>query len=1458
MDIENDLLKSVWPEWQIVRQLGKGSYGTVYEIVRTDGGFTSNAAVKIITIPSDPAVVDTMKSEGMNETAARTYLESIVDDFAREISVMNSLKGAPNIVSIEDYRLLKRTDTLGWFILIRMELLTPLSSYMSEHPFNEEATVKLARDMCSALDYCAKLDILHRDVKPQNVFVDKFGTFKLGDFGIARKIEQTANGLTHRGTYNYMAPEVARQEQYDNRADIYSLGIMLYQFMNSSHLPFLQTESQLTDPESRMRALQMRFSGKPLPPLTNASPEFARIIQKACAFKPENRYDSAKAMKKDLDKLAAGVGNEDDKKKPPKKKGLRIALLALLLLLVVGGAAFGIASVITKANAKITVPNVVGYTEEDAASVLKQAGLVSLREIEYSSEADRGKVLRQSVASDQKVKKNTKVVLTVSGGEDFIESIRIGVSPTNTDYVTGERINTAGLTLIPIYASGEAGEPISDGFSVEPETFDAPGEQTVTVRYGDLSAQFPVTVTERPIPPAHVTGIEVKDNPTTNAKYHVHDKFDPTGLTLTAFMSDGTEQTVTSGFRCTVDGSNSDVFGKAGKIDVKVSYTDPRSDETFSTKLNVKVSEKLTSVKVKTIDGAKVEYHPGEAFDGTGFLLTLHYDDGSARGRNDDISKGFAFKSEPFDSEGEKTVTFTYTDPDTKAEYTDVFTVMVRNAVPTEITLKDKPKTTAYKVGDRFDKTGLTLNVTYDDGHTETVTNTSAFACTVEGTDSDTFTKAGSSVKVTVKYGGLTTKGPITVKVYQLTGIEVKSGPSKTNYVVGDEFDPKGLRLTAVYKAGSEENREDIPDGDLKDTDKFSWTIKGSSTGKFNATGDNITVTLSYRDQTVTTPRTKDLPVKVSAVLKEIKVKSMSKTTEYFVGDQFDKTGLTLNVTYDNGTKNGTTKEISSGFTCKAESFGTAGNKKVTVTYKEGSVEKTTSFDVTVLKLTKIEVKNQPKTTKYFVGDKFDQTGLTLTATYTDGTTNGTKKEIEVTTGFICKPESFSKAGEITVTVEYTDKNKTTTVKTSFPVTVKERPELTGITVNAGSVKKDYFYGEAFNPANLVVTANYSDGDARQVTNYDWEPKSFYTKGSVPVTVSYTEGTKTVKAKEPIYVNVTAQVTGITAHTDNVKHEYFVGQFFDSTGLVVTANYSDGTSTPIYDYTCTAESFATPGNKTVTVSYWGLTDTFPVTVKEILPTKIELYSPPKKTVYFLNEPFDKTGLSLTVTYNNNTAETISDGFTCTAESFATPGNKTVTVQYKGLTLNPPLTVTVQKKDPVVTGVKVSLSGNPRTEYLVGDKFDPTGFALKKVYDDGTESEPMTSGFSNDAPAKFTREGYEKITFTYKDPGTGKEFKDSYSVSVEYGRITDASITSNPYNQSYSLGDSLDLYGIEVTVVYENGYTEEWGSNRIEPLVDENPENAEQLRHSSSSASISFVVSDGKGFSKELVFYIEVN
>ena len=113
----NDVIKQIWPEWEIEETpLGRGSFGVVYKAVRKDHNVESYAAIKAISIPSDPSEVDSLRSEGLDIDATKTFLQSIVDDFVNEIQLMESLKGAQNIVSIEDYKVWKRpTSWAGIF-----------------------------------------------------------------------------------------------------------------------------------------------------------------------------------------------------------------------------------------------------------------------------------------------------------------------------------------------------------------------------------------------------------------------------------------------------------------------------------------------------------------------------------------------------------------------------------------------------------------------------------------------------------------------------------------------------------------------------------------------------------------------------------------------------------------------------------------------------------------------------------------------------------------------------------------------------------------------------------------------------------------------------------------------------------------------------------------------------------------------------------------------------------------------------------------------------------------------------------------------------------------------------------------------------------------------------------------------------------------------------------------------
>ena len=303
-----EVLKYIWPEWQVEgKPLGKGSFGVVYKAVRRDHGVESYAAIKVISIPADPSEVDSLRSEGLDMNATRTYLQGIVNDFVSEIQLMESLKGVQNIVSVEDYKVVEKTDEIGWDIYIRMELLTSFNNYICDKKLTEEEVIKLGCDICTALEICAKRNIIHRDIKPENIFINDFGYFKLGDFGIARKMENMTGGLSQKGTFNYMAPEVANSSEYDARVDTYSLGIVLYRLLNGNRLPFLDTEKQILNPNERRNAVERRIRGEQLPAPCDASPAMADLVLRACAYAPDMRFASASEMKQALMSVANGT-----------------------------------------------------------------------------------------------------------------------------------------------------------------------------------------------------------------------------------------------------------------------------------------------------------------------------------------------------------------------------------------------------------------------------------------------------------------------------------------------------------------------------------------------------------------------------------------------------------------------------------------------------------------------------------------------------------------------------------------------------------------------------------------------------------------------------------------------------------------------------------------------------------------------------------------------------------------------------------------------------------------------------------------------------------------------------------------------------------------------------------------------------------------------------------------------
>lgn len=289
----------VWPGWETVRIIGRGGYGAVYEIARCDcNGEIERAAMKVISIPQNPGVIETMYSEGYDTESITRTLEKYSNDIVSEYSLMRKLNGTANVVSCDDYRKVRHADGFGWDIFIRMELLTPLTKALPEH-VSEDTVLKIALDLTSALELCSRFSIVHRDIKPQNIFVSGLGDYKLGDFGIAKTMERTMNG-TMIGTYNYMAPEVFSSRPYGSAADIYSLGLVLYWLLNERRLPFLPPPPAALSAEEDEQARIRRLRGERIPAPKNGSAALRRIVLKACEFKPENRYQSAAEMHADL------------------------------------------------------------------------------------------------------------------------------------------------------------------------------------------------------------------------------------------------------------------------------------------------------------------------------------------------------------------------------------------------------------------------------------------------------------------------------------------------------------------------------------------------------------------------------------------------------------------------------------------------------------------------------------------------------------------------------------------------------------------------------------------------------------------------------------------------------------------------------------------------------------------------------------------------------------------------------------------------------------------------------------------------------------------------------------------------------------------------------------------------------------------------------------------------------
>ena len=287
-------------KWRISRPLGSGSFGKVFEIYWDKRpGERYLAALKYIHVPRNEDALREQKERFHNNMAeVRRYFSRQVDRFRDEIRILQNLKGHSNIVSYEDHMIEENpgSDGVGWDILIRMELLHPIQDYFSKPEVTQYDVLCMWLNITNALIFCEDQGIMHRDIKPGNILVSQSGLFKLTDFGVARKSLKSQFAYTMIGTSRYMAPEVKQGTGYDKRADYYSLGCVVYYYLNfKRHILAPPYPQDLQDSDLE-EADRRRLGGQKVPAIGWTTAEVNQALLRTVAYDPQARFAGAREM----------------------------------------------------------------------------------------------------------------------------------------------------------------------------------------------------------------------------------------------------------------------------------------------------------------------------------------------------------------------------------------------------------------------------------------------------------------------------------------------------------------------------------------------------------------------------------------------------------------------------------------------------------------------------------------------------------------------------------------------------------------------------------------------------------------------------------------------------------------------------------------------------------------------------------------------------------------------------------------------------------------------------------------------------------------------------------------------------------------------------------------------------------------------------------------------------------
>jgi serine/threonine-protein kinase len=433
MSVSDTLIDTLFDgRYQIVRRLGAGGMANVY--LAEDQELGRRVAIKIL-----------------NDRHAND--DQFVERFRREAKSAASLSH-PNIVSIYD-----RGEAEGTYY-IAMEHLDGRNLkelIVARGPAPVRIAIEYTRQILGALGFAHRHEIVHRDVKPHNVLVDGDGRLKVTDFGIARAgASQMTETGSIVGTAQYLSPEQARGGQIDQRSDLYSVGVVLYELLTGA-VPFTG--------DSPVEIAMKHLSTTPSPPSAlrpDIPHDLDLVVMRALAKDPDDRYQTADEMDADLERVARGASVSaqtaeaatailaapatmptaitrapspgpsgpaytpppvyyDLDERPRRRRPIWPWLLALILLVSAGvGAVYAWDQIQSQLdqNEPVAVPFVEGLREALAINALDEAGLQYEVVRRANADTPSGFVYRQDPAAGQRIDPGTdSVTIFVSTGK---------------------------------------------------------------------------------------------------------------------------------------------------------------------------------------------------------------------------------------------------------------------------------------------------------------------------------------------------------------------------------------------------------------------------------------------------------------------------------------------------------------------------------------------------------------------------------------------------------------------------------------------------------------------------------------------------------------------------------------------------------------------------------------------------------------------------------------------------------------------------------------------------------------------------------------------------------------------------------------------------------------------------------------------------------------------------------